>query len=404
MKVSRRKDQIKPTALLIWMALAGCAPVVAQAPFSYRSDTVEPGDLLGAFDGRVVDALSGKPLAGAIVQADWAFEVGRGLVGPAGGASQTVATDADGHYVIERLETAPVRTRVANVVVVVYQRGYVAYRSDRVFDGTRARTDFCQHNNVAKLERWTPSLSHVKHVRFVGGTGAIKRALGSELVEASLELTSGPVKQTAAAAEDTRPLDASILLSVDELKAVTGYQGTFTVDKLGDIPTSTSYDSRHFRAAEKAETYDAALRVWKLSPAAAQARYDKLLKDVPHAQAKDEMGDQSLRGYDGRILAIVAIDTTRGVVIELTCGLDQCRDADQAALLLKRIMTRTERLGQSAPKPVEEAPPEEPRPEGSGKPAETAPGQPAPSEEKPTEQKPAEENPFQLRPPELKQR
>ncbi|HEX4462129.1 MAG TPA: hypothetical protein VIA18_29335, partial [Polyangia bacterium] len=122
MKVSRRKDQIKPTAFLIWMALAGCAPVVAQAPFSYRNDTVEPGDLLGAFDGRVVDGLSGKPLPGAIVQANWAFEVGRGLVGPAGGVSQTVAADVDGHYFIDRLATAPLRSRVSSVVLVVYQR------------------------------------------------------------------------------------------------------------------------------------------------------------------------------------------------------------------------------------------------------------------------------------------
>ena len=399
MKVSRRKDQIKPTAFLIWMVVAGCAPVVAQAPFSYRSDTVEPGDLLGAFDGRVVDGLSGKPLAGAIVQADWAFEVGRGLIGPAGGVSQTVATDADGRYYLERLTRAPVHSRVASVVVVVYQRGYVAYRSDRVFDGSRTRTDFCQHNNVAKLDRWSPGLSHVKHVRFVGGAGAIKRALGSELVEASLELTSGPVQPASGpVAEETRPLDASNLLTADELKAVTGYQGVFTVDRLGDLPTTPTYDSRHFRAAEKAETFDLALRVWKLSPASAQARYDKMLKEIPHAQAKDEMADSSLRGYDGRIVAVAAIDNARGVVVELTCGLDQCRDADQAAALLKRIMTRTDRLGQP-PKPVappvEEAPPQE-------APTEATPEGPA---EKPSEQKPAEEeNPFKLRQPELKQR
>ncbi len=399
MKVSRRKDQIKPTTFLIWMVLAGCAPVVAQAPFSHRSDTVEPGDLLGAFDGRVVDSLSGKPLAGAIVQADWAFEVGRGLIGPAGGVSTTVATDADGHYFIERLDHAPVHARVASVVVVVYQRGYVAYRSDRVFDGSRTRTDFCQHNNVAKLDRWNPGLSHVKHVRFVGGAGAIKRALGSELVEASLELTSGPVQQIAPAAESTRPLDATVLLSADELKAVTGYKGNFTVDKLGDLPTTPTYDSRHFRAAEKAETFDLALRVWKLSPISAQARYDKLLKDIPHAQAKDEVADSSLRGYDGRIIAVAAIDNTRGVVVELTCGLDQCRDADQATALLKRIMTRADRLGQQAPKPVEQAPPQEaePKPE--------TPVEATPEGEKPTEPKPAEEeNPFKLRQPELKQR
>ena len=111
----------------------------------------------------------------------------------------TVATDNDGRYLIERLTDLPsARSRVVAVTLVIYQRGYVAYRSDRVFDnalgGARARTDFSQHNNLAKLDRWTGALSHVKHVRFVGGSGALKRALGSEVVEASLELTSGPVK------------------------------------------------------------------------------------------------------------------------------------------------------------------------------------------------------------------
>src|SRR5690242_634884 len=135
MKVSRRILQIKPTALLLFLSFAGCAPVVAQAPFAARNDTVEPGDLLGGFDGRVVDVQSGKPIVGAIVQAIWAFEIGRGLVAPSGGAVRTVATDSDGYYEIPRLTDTPgTRSRVTGVTLIVYQRGYVAYRSDRVFD------------------------------------------------------------------------------------------------------------------------------------------------------------------------------------------------------------------------------------------------------------------------------
>lgn len=379
--------------LPILTTAAGCAPVVAEAPFPARSDTVEPGDLLGPFDGRVVDAQSGKPLPGALVQAIWSFEIGRGLTAPAGGAVRTVAADNDGRYAIDRLSELPSpRSRVARVVVIAYQHGYVAYRSDRVFDATvgRARTDFAQHNNVVKLDRWSGALSHVKHVRFVGGAGTLKRALGSELVEASLELTSGTTARRQATVEpEGVPLDASGLLSVDELRAVTGYGGPFAVEKLTDLPTTPSYDSRHFKAVGKPETFDAALRVWKLSPTAAEARYAKLLADVPHAEAKDEIGDRSLRGFDGRIVAVAALDRARGVVIELTCGLDQCRDADQATALLRRVIARDDRLGaQSRPSPVEkpptEAEPEEKKPEP------------------PPATPPVEENQFQLKPPELK--
>src|SRR5262249_1741846 len=139
-------------------------------------------------------------------------------------------------YVIDRLGDVPTaRARVAAVTVIVYQRGYVGYRSDRVFNGLRARTDFYQHNNVVKLERWQASFSHVKHVRFVGGAGPLKRALGSELVEASLELTSGVPRPVATSAgPEAAMLDIGTLLSADELKAVTGFGGKFTVERLTD--------------------------------------------------------------------------------------------------------------------------------------------------------------------------
>jgi len=401
MSIPRHRFSIKPATLLLISlatgAIGGCAAGVAQAPFPARPDTVLPGDLLGSFDGQVLDAASGKPIPGAIVQASWGFETGRGLTAPAGGSVTTVATDNDGRYVVERLSDLPTsRARVASVTLVVYERGYVAYRSDRVFDnaagGSRARTDFAQHNNAVKLDRWTGALSHVKHVRFVGGSGTLKRALGSEVVEASLELTSGgPQKGATTAPVAETPgaptLDATPLLSVDELRAVTGYGGQLTVDKLADLPTTPSYDSRHFKAVGKPETFDAALRVWKLAPADAEKRYDKMLAEIPHAEKKDEVADRSLRGYDGRIVAIAALDRARGVVIELTCGLDQCRDADQAAALLRRVMARADRLGQATAAPLEE-----------GKPKEEAP-KPEPSKPEPP---PEEEKPFQLKQPELK--
>ena len=167
----------------------------------------------------------------------------------------------------------------------------------------------------------------------------------------------------------------------------------FTVDKLADLPTTSSYDSRHFKAVGKPETFDAALRVWKLAPDAADARYAKLLAEVPHAERKDEVGDRSLRGYDGRIVAVAALDHAHGVVVELTCGLDQCRDADQAAALLRRVLARADRLGQrtgAAVEPVEEGKPKE------AQPVETRP------ESKPTEEPAEDEKPFQLKQPELK--
>src|SRR5258706_1823513 len=97
MKISspRRKiKQLAAFAILSLSLLGACAPVVQVASFPARPDTAVPGDLLGPFDGRVVDADSGKPIAGALVFASWGFEIGRGLTSPAGGWAASAETDA----------------------------------------------------------------------------------------------------------------------------------------------------------------------------------------------------------------------------------------------------------------------------------------------------------------------
>jgi hypothetical protein len=389
MKIPSPSSEIKVArATLVGAVFAGflgCAAQVVQAPFPARNDTVAPGDLLGPFDGRVVDSASGKPIAGAVVFGSWGFEVGHGLTAPSGTASVSTETDSDGHYFLPRLEKLPGgRSRVQRFTIIIYKRNYVAYRSDRRFEDGSVRHDFSQSLNLARLDPAQPTLSHVKHVLFAGGGLPVRRAMAGEIVQASLELGGNALPHEASAAATAAPLDASPLLSADELKAVTGFSGDFTLDKLADLPSTPTYDSRHFRAVGKGESYDAALRVWKLStPEAADAEYARLLKTVPHAEEKKEMGDHSLRGYDGRILAAAVEDRAHGVVIELTCGVDQCRDGDQAVALLKRVLARADKLTH-----VEE------------KPAPATPAEEKPGEEEKKESEPSN-NPFQLKPPEL---
>jgi hypothetical protein len=389
MKIPSPSSEIKVASRVICLAIAsqfwGCAGPVAQAPFPARNDTVEAGDLLGPFDGRAVDAANGKPLSDAVVFASWGFEVGRGLTAPAGAATVTTLTDSDGRYEIPRLAKLPGgRTRVERFTLIVYKRGYVAYRSDRRFDDLSPRHDFSQRLNTAKLDPAPAGLSHVKHVRFAGGGAPLKRAMAGEIVEAYLELAGGGKAPTA---PEGPPLDISSLLSIDELRAATGYTGSFTIEKLADFPSTPIYDSRHFNAADKPESYDAAIRVWKPgSEAELDARWTQLLHDVPHAEVRDEVGEHSIRGFDEvedkqtknryRIYAAATIDKQKGVVVELTCGVDLCRDADQTVSLLKRVLARTDRLGAS----VEEKPAEE---------------------EAPKKPEPAQEKPFQLRRPEM---
>src|SRR4051794_40762903 len=72
--VRRMKMRKPPVAIAILVgSLAllgfGCGPIVERAPFSSRPDTMSSGDLLGPFEGIVVDAETDRPLAGAVVSA-----------------------------------------------------------------------------------------------------------------------------------------------------------------------------------------------------------------------------------------------------------------------------------------------------------------------------------------------
>ena len=103
---------------------------------------------------------------------------------------------------------------------------------------------------------------------------------------------------------------------------------------------------------------------------------------------RDEVGDQSMRGHDGKILAAATLDKEHGLVIELTCGVELCRDGDQAVALVRRVLARAQRIGvaeegeKAEPEKIEKTEPET----------------------KPEPKEPENDNPFRLRPPELKHR
>ena len=103
-----------------------------------------------------------------------------------------------------------------------------------------------------------------------------------------------------AGATTAAPLDISKLLTDDEIRGVTGYVGKFEDGKLTDLPTTEFYDSRHFKALGKPESYDVGLRVWRLGhrrrrgpvPQADERR-------CPARKATDEVGDASFRAQSG---------------------------------------------------------------------------------------------------------
>jgi hypothetical protein len=356
---------VPPVARLLTAALlallAGCGPLIEQAPFPVRPDSIRPADLLGPYDGVVLDADSDRPVAGATVQASWAFENGIGFHAPSGAREVVVETGADGRYTIPRLDDLPqgASTRVRRFTLVVYHRGHVAWRNDRVFPGTLRRRDFSQRGNRVRLERWQPALRHVDQLVFLGGGAKLRLASAWELQPAAMELegervTIGRTPGEPAAPTPFTPLDVSKLLSDDEIRGVTGYAGKFEDGKLTDLPTTEFYDSRHFKALGKPESYDVGLRVWRLGTAAAEVQYGKLMSTLPAAHATDEVGDASFRAKTEQIGGLVFLVRERGVVVSMTCGDAQCNEPGQLTKLAKLVAGH---LSELPPEPPHPAPP-----------------------------------------------
>ena len=359
-------------ALLVLAAWGapGCGPTVGRAPFSVRPDTLQPGDLLGPFDGTVIDAETERPIANATVVGTWAFERGTGLVGPAGFREFAVETSADGRYRIPRPDDLPTGAsmRLRRFTLIVYRRGHVAYRSDFKFGTGEQRHDFSQRGNKARLEKWLPAMEHRQHLAFLGGGTAIAKVAMWEAQPASLE-HQGKVAPAApeeraerAAATAQKMLDVSPLLSAEEVRGVTGFAGEFTVGRLPDRVRSDVYDSRHFRAQGKSEAFDVGVRVWSVEPAGAEAQFKKLMAELPAAVATAEIGDRSLRARGGDVLGLAFLLREKGLVVQISCGTSQCTDP---AMILRLAKLVESHVGDLAAPDAGQAPPPETGPGGA---------------------------------------
>lgn len=330
----------------IALATACVESGVRTAPFRVRPDAAEAGALAGPFTGRVIDATTKAPIAGALVYATWSLERGTALVEPAGAKEFVGSTDAAGNYRVPALGDIPRGTRVTEFTLLVYKRGFVAYRSDRRFADLGPRLDFAQHANQVLLERWRTELSHARHLRFVGSGVAVAALTQWELADASAEL-DGKRQQI----DDLRPgrgegqyVVAAQLLTEADIKARTKYDGGFETGPLADEPDTTTYSSQHFKAQGRPETWDVALRLWRLEPGKAQERYDELLSQLPNVQEKDAIANRSFTAAEGDIRAVGFLDAPRGIVVLINCGSNQCSTVEDANALAKIVHDRLRTL------------------------------------------------------------
>lgn len=361
--------------LLVLLLLGGCGPIVHSASFNQRPDSVKHGSLLGPFEGRVVNADTDQPIADALVWCSWSFNRGVGNVAPERVETMETLTDADGSYRLPALRRFPqgLSTHLATFSFIIYKRGYVAYRHDRIFNQRRRRRTFSQLNNLVKLSRWSPELSHARHLLFIGGGRSLRKASRWEVMAAVAELEGHAQKrsmisgQLSASADlgtkAKRRLDAGVLLSSDDVRAITGYTGEFKRGRLSG-PSSDTYDTFHLRAIDKPERYDVAIRLWRLGDNKLEEKYEEVLNALPGSKQDDKVGDRSFTVLQGEIIGLGFYDRTWSALVLVTCGKGQCSKSGHLLALATKIASRLNLLPPLSTESNLLTPDKEPKPQG----------------------------------------
>lgn len=115
--------------------------------------------------GTVLDSETGEPIEGAIVLVEWTKTKGFGLTYHEVYKIIEVVTDKDGTFTI----SGTYSPFVDPPEVVIYKKGFIAWRNDFIFPGWKRRTDFKYSDGIViKLEHFKEVYSKDVHHSFMG--------------------------------------------------------------------------------------------------------------------------------------------------------------------------------------------------------------------------------------------
>ncbi|HGG57299.1 MAG TPA: hypothetical protein ENK31_05840 [Nannocystis exedens] len=343
---------------LVTLSLFACAPLIRPATFVGARDQVTDATLVGPFDGQVIDETTSKPVANATVVAIWSYDRGDGFIGPYGSESFETTTDAAGRY---RIPKAPLQIRGRSVrlvafSLVIYRRGYVGYRSESRIDG-EPRTDFTVRQNKVALRKWRESDSHAEHLTYLAAPRAIQSLSAWEADLANLDLLrelGGEAPKAHANVSSKGPsvakrggdgwLDASALLTPDEIRQRTRTHDRFDVSELTDLERTSFYHGVHYRARDRDEPYDLSLRVWQAPPGGMDPVVETIENTMAGAQKGDEITPETWTLEAEGVYAVAFIDRDHAAGVLLTCGDMQCADLSTLLVIAAEIQRNLDRL------------------------------------------------------------
>jgi hypothetical protein len=180
--------------IVIILILAGPSWIVGRTFFFYRT---------GCRFGKVIDAVTGKPIKDAVVYYEWRLRGGLIESSTSFGASHETKTNKDGKYYIPShwIRKHLFLWSEEPEEVFVYKEGYIWYRV--IFGNTQhfmiympdLKLTYRNWGNLVKLQPWIDELSHEEHMdiftRGFGTEGAmLKEALKNEMALAERESQS----------------------------------------------------------------------------------------------------------------------------------------------------------------------------------------------------------------------
>lgn len=343
----------------------GCAPLVRPATFVGARDQVTDASLLGPFDGQVLDATTGEPLADAVVVGVWAYDRGDGFIGPYGSETYSTTTDPAGRYRIAppRLELRATALRLVSFHLVVYKRGYLGYRSDALNEGG-SRPDFVVRHNRVELRKWRENDSHADHLLFLAAPKDLRRTTLWEQDLANLDLfrqlggagqAAAPTTEQPVQGPVREPewLDASGLLTIDEVRTRTFYADPFDVEDLTDLERTDFYHGVHLLARGREEPWDLSYRVWRDPPGGMDPVVSTIQETMAGVKPSAEITPETWLLTAEGVQAVAFVDRAAKVGVVLSCGAEQCHDIETAIILAKTVHRNLERLRTiPAPKPA----------------------------------------------------
>jgi hypothetical protein len=134
----------------------------------------------GGITGKVVDADNGKPIEGAVVLVEWNITQGLGLSYTARYKTFETVTNENGWFTLPGV----LNPFVNPPGLVIYKRGYVAWREYATFPDLKERKAFkWKSGSVFRLERFARGYLHDRHTSFIS-SGIGSQGTSSKLSKA----------------------------------------------------------------------------------------------------------------------------------------------------------------------------------------------------------------------------